>query len=582
MQMASRSTALTVSCTAQVTLWVDPVLVLQNTFLPYADTFPYDRLNCIESIRPPPLEASEPEFVSHAGWLDQVAASLGDEFHSSDTSRARGGRVRPMALVGCSRSGKTRALKELARHLKQVLSTAVIFVSFCEYSQVTVEDEEDPLQALCKRIAYEGLCQETTLEGKRATYKLFDSEKYVIDPDALCRWLGVSPVILFIDELNSLRSATLVGTNAARRFGDFIRCNFLVDDNRYTVFSTHALTTLNSFVDVVDSSASSNRRGMLQTLPLIPNLAIARQKLNSRLKATDAIYYGLLPAMIFMQPKISAKQAIAVSHCNCLAEDEKVQALRGLLRSLFTGDIADVHESLHNLLVARSSEWSEKVIWVPFLLEFVLRTLRFTDRNLNKATTAMADLLRDFKHGKKGSGDPWENLFTFQLLARCFARQADGVLVPKGWFRFQHVNVEFNEPERLPEEMSAYKTWQMVLQDIQLTEAPTIFIFYPTCTDFHTVDVIILYWMDKKLIDVYGYKLQRGSKKPDIIAPTAEIRAKYSGTRHVQSFWVNGTAPRTKRVTNGWSQEMEAIDRFFGESGKYWTPTQWAALSTTS
>ena len=562
----------------------DSAEILQTTLQTKVATFPYDSLNAIESIRPPPLDDKEPEFVSNAGWLDQVASLLSDEFRSSDSSRPHG-RVQPMALVGCSRSGKTRALKELARHLKQVFFTGVIFVSFNDYSQVTVEDEEDPLQALCKRIAFEGLCAETTLEGKRAAYNFFDSEKYVINPNSLRHWLGASPVILFIDELNSLKSATTIGTNAARRFGDFVRRTFLVDENRYTVFSTHALSTLDSFVDVVDSSASSDRRVMLQSLPLIPNLAIARENLCSRLQATDAIYYGLLPAMIFTQPEISAKQANAVSHCNSLAEDEKVHALRGLLRSLFTGDIADVPKSLHNLLVTRSSERSKKVSWVPFLLEFVLRTLTFLDSNLNEATTAMADLLRNFKHARKGSGNHWENLFTFQLMARCFAHQADGVLVPKGWFRFkQHVNVEFNEPARLPEEMSSYNTWQKVLKDIQLTAAPTIFVFSPMCANFHTLDVIILYWMDKKLIDVYGYQLKAGRKTPgpESIAPTADIKAKYRGTRHVQSFWVNGTPPLTKRVIKGWSQESEeAIDQFFGESGRYWTPAHWAALLAT-
>ena len=550
--------------------------------------FPYDKLNAVDSIPPPPLDSSDPEFVSEDGWLDQVTILLRDEFRRSDTSQARDGRVRPLALVGCSRSGKTRALKELARHLKHVLSTGVIFVSFNDYSHVTVEDEKNPLQALCKRIAFEATCKETTLKGKRVAYELFDSEEYIFNPVALSRWLGVTPVVLLIDELNSLKSATKLGTTKAKEFGDFIRRKFLVGENRYTVFSTHTLSTLHLFVEVVDSSDSSDRTVRLHSLPLIPNLAIAREKLNSRLNATDAIYYGLMPAMIFTQPEISVKQMDAVDQCNRLGEVTKVKAFRGLLRSLFTGAVADVPEPLYKLLATRSVEdkrMPQKISWVPFLLEYVLRTLNFEDTNLDVATSAMADLLHNFKHARKGSGDAWENLFTFQLLARCFARQSDGVFVPEGWFRFKHVKVEYNEPERLPGELSSYKTWQAVLKNIQLTEAPTIFIFFPVCANFHTLDVMILYWEGMKLMDVFGYQLKEGNEMPGVksIAPAAAIQLAYRNTRNVKSFWVNGKPTQKKLVTNGWSRQPETvIDRFFGESGRYWTPMQWSALSKAS
>ena len=58
-----------------------------------------------------------------------------------------------MALVQCSRSGKTRALKEIALALKeQIPECVVLSVSFNAFSCVQKWEQEDPIEELCRRM----------------------------------------------------------------------------------------------------------------------------------------------------------------------------------------------------------------------------------------------------------------------------------------------------------------------------------------------------------------------------------------------------------------------------------------------
>jgi hypothetical protein len=67
-------------------------------------------------------------------------------------------RVPPMALVRCSRGGKTRSLRELACLLKTKLpDVAVIFISLNDFSTLETWENNDQIGALCRRIAYMSL-----------------------------------------------------------------------------------------------------------------------------------------------------------------------------------------------------------------------------------------------------------------------------------------------------------------------------------------------------------------------------------------------------------------------------------------
>ena len=166
-------------------------------------------------------------------------------------------------------------------------------VTFNDYSPIEQPNDEDPLQALLQRMVFE--IQTTPNADKKAAYALFRDENYHIDPSCIWRhWLGDGNAILLIDELNNL----LPNKGNTALFGNFIRSQFLIRSGRYLIFSTHVLTTLESLINVVDIS-QSHREAMLQTLPIVQNLSLAREYLNPTLQAREALSLALLPALIY-------------------------------------------------------------------------------------------------------------------------------------------------------------------------------------------------------------------------------------------------------------------------------------------
>ena len=174
-------------------------------------------------------------------------------------------------------------------------------------------------------------------------------------------------------------------------------------------------------------------------------------------------------------------------------------------------------------------------------------------------------------------------LFTFQLLLRCCVHLADDYFIPVAWFEFDDVKIEYNHHMRLKQGI-IYNTWEDVLANILPTKAPTIFIYRPDNALFRTFDAIVLFWKDHKVVDFYGYQLKRGSTMPkaEQVAPNAKITAAYPGLRSVVSFWVRGQASTDQAKCEWKIPQDSTMTRFFGESGRYWTPVYWNTLVNAS
>ena len=67
--------------------------------------YPYQDLPPSHQVQLPIILADEPQFICEDGWMASLADKVVQEFLAYDDSRP-GIRVRSMALVGCSRSGK--------------------------------------------------------------------------------------------------------------------------------------------------------------------------------------------------------------------------------------------------------------------------------------------------------------------------------------------------------------------------------------------------------------------------------------------------------------------------------------------
>ncbi len=81
-----------------------------------------------------PLNKGEPTFIAPSGWIMDQVNFIIEKYANEDTPSER---VPPMALVRCSRGGKTRALKEIGLALKEKMPECVVLsVSFNAFSSV--------------------------------------------------------------------------------------------------------------------------------------------------------------------------------------------------------------------------------------------------------------------------------------------------------------------------------------------------------------------------------------------------------------------------------------------------------------
>jgi hypothetical protein len=150
-----------------------------------------------------------PEFVSGEEW-EGVDLEIRRHLQCSDEDEDdRDGfeRVPPMALVRCSRGGKTRALYEIAKICKEKVKVdSVIYVSFNDSTSLSEWEQDDPLQALCLRIAFAALRKlEQTSKTRAQQFEEFRSRDILVEPKLILQWLGDSSAVLLVDELNNLR-----------------------------------------------------------------------------------------------------------------------------------------------------------------------------------------------------------------------------------------------------------------------------------------------------------------------------------------------------------------------------------------
>jgi hypothetical protein len=193
-----------------------------------------------------PPKDEYPPFTSEEGWLDTTVETVFSRLSEQDSTAER---VPPMALVRCSRGGKTRALCEIAHALKaKQPELCVIYVTLNDFSELTDCEQNDPITALCRRIAF---AARRDFDWKESLNQFATWMETTVSPNVIERWLGDSPCVLLIDELNNLESLELQGDNGARLCSRFLKSNFLSKENRYMVFSSHVVTTttqLSSFM----------------------------------------------------------------------------------------------------------------------------------------------------------------------------------------------------------------------------------------------------------------------------------------------------------------------------------------------
>jgi hypothetical protein len=523
----------------------------------------------------PPLDVSSagtpPPFTSEVGWLESTVESIWEKFESEDSGSWR---VPPMALVRCSRGGKTRALKEIARRLKKERpEVCVLYVSLNDFSSIETKEQVDPTGALCRRIAFSAM-KGQDFEDLGAQFGPFLQKS--ASQNLIRDWLGQSPCVLLVDELNNLKSLERYGDESARECAFFLKKMFLNLKNRYLVFSSHVVSTTLQLSTFMESSSS--REVILRTLPVIPKVTIAAQNFKwTELNAREVLYYGRVPALVHEARLDSEtygnihlpnqKRREALKRCQDLVTDEKMILL---LQSFLDGRPNLVPEPLHQLMDSCSLD---KIRWIPFHMMEVLQSLSLScSQDLRLLLRHIVELFDSFKGAKNLSGDGWESLFVIVLLIRSVSGMFDNCLLPlrEGMVGCK---VFFNRFLDLRDGKSfedICEVQDLVNRMEPPQQFPSIVVYYPSHNSFKLYDAVVAAYDRNGSRQLFGYQLKEGKEIPRKLADDDLL---------IRSYVVRGQAAQLPKELRKWTIVSEQeIEVFLGESGMMWTPSKWKDL----
>jgi hypothetical protein len=504
----------------------------------------------------PVIGNDEPEFCAEEGWLTSVTESILEGLDQVETPTSR---VSPMALVRCSRGGKTRALEELAHSLRKGQpGLSVVFVSFNNYSVIKEWEHADPVSALCRRIAFAAL---NLPHPSKHDYDAF--AKTLVTVDDVVTWLHGSKCVLLIDELNLLK----MSKSHAADFTDFLKTRFLLDAGRFFVFSSHVMPSSESLSNFMDNM--SNRGVNLCQLPLIPSLVDARRKLECpTLAIREALFRARVPALISVTlgkgtPTFDKRQA-ALESVSTLWSDNHVMEL---LRSFVSGHAEHILEPLLQLM----SSNRDGIVWIPFHMQHVLRSAADVERlspSIHGALRIITDLLDAFERGKTGGGDSWEALFVIALLIRLMVKEDHSLLFLEDSTLHQcHVsynklwngNYSFEDAKSLKDLLAGM---------VEPEQFPHVAVYYPPHSSFAIYDVIVAVYDSKKERTLRGYQLKEGREIPA-----------NPGTECFKSILIRGIAAQRRNELRQWViASDDDIDSFLGTTGVTLAPKAWREM----
>lgn len=525
------------------------------------------RLCCpLDAVLVPPIHVDAPRFTASKNWLEDTCKTIMQSYHQNEDDMG-GERISPMALVRCSRGGKTRALYEIANRLSSSNPRIpVIFVTLNDFSCVDIRDRADPVSAICKRIAFAALSGRIFAESSKQWKSLAGN---FVSVEQINSWLGNQGCVLLVDELNNLQMGQDLST--------FLKDFFLKPTNRFLVFSSHVLATSQQLSDFMESASS--RQVVVQHLPLVPSLKIAIESFDwPELNARQVLFYGSVPALVYEARK-NSEQEIGV-HLPSAKRDAAINAckegnlvtdatIRHVLGSFITGDYRDVLAPLSQLMdtgTIRDGDEVRRIIrWIPYHMIPVLR--EFAKATGWDILRTIPDLFDQFRNAKRKSGDGWEALFVCVLLIRCLSRTFEANVFP---LRADlEYSVSFNWPFSLKVDFDT-KNLDVFLEGIVPPATfPHIAVYHPTHNMFELYDLLVVVWFTGNAVERYGFQLKEGAALP----------TKDAGMWFKKSYVIRGQAAQQEKEGSGWVRpSQDSISAFFGQSGSLWKPSNWEML----
>lgn len=524
-----------------------------------------------------PLEVPLPEitekvevmpFLAKPGWLD---VSCTEVLKQADLVDSDNPRVSPIALVRCSRGGKTRSIKEIVKKVRETREDyGLVFVTFNSETPLAKPMYHDPIGELCVRIAYAAL-KEKGEGGFREFYSSNEVGKEWVE-----KWLQspkgqpMKKCILFVDELN------LVLDKADDGLASFLKENFVCPEERGLVFTSHVASTNTRLAEFM--SSPGNREVILRPLPTIPSLFETRNAFRMQdLSAQEALYFGMIPGLILekkLNHEIKERRAQKlhgyIDSLHEMGQDQAVLSLSNLLLTLLTGHPFDPFQEL---MTADLNLQGDIVLrWIPFHMVEVLSAISnkyiFLPESIRGCLKGIVALLGTFRTAKKESGDAWEALFLIVLIIRCITRQFLQEVVPLVALP-REVEVWYNGPYTPNGDFFSTDP-RRFLAGIPMDEKKKIGIYYPPHARFNTYDVILAYWDGGGARFLFGYQLKEGKN----------ISNSYAMDKHFDgSYLIKGEAPANSSTSKLWQVvKKQDLETYFGESAAQWSPQNWKRL----
>jgi hypothetical protein len=556
---------------------------LSHTFfnLPHSQCFP-GNFNAPSKVQIPPTDNKSPTtFLAKGDWLQGTMDIINEGLMSEDTENLR---VSPMALVRCSRGGKTRSLRELGFKLKKERpEAAVIFVSFNHFSPLQEWEQVDPLGALCRRIAF------AASSDQSESHQYNEFCQMDVKSDHILKWLANTPCVLLIDELNNISPRV---DDAMKSLVSFLTQNFLTPRDRYFVFSSHLVETTRKWESYFSTISHSSRKVIVQPLPLAPSLIQIATAFNWwTISPTIVLYCGLIPAMLRMyrqeemsvikQHLPSSKRDAVIQLCidSGLVNDSSV---KWLLASFFSN--IPSNESMPPLRPLMDFD-SRNEVWIPFHLITVLREFaRYTSPGLERIVRHIANLLDDaLLHSKTRRGDGWEALFQSVLLIRLLSNSFHSglCLLPLPLEEYKDCHISHNELLNGKNRLDQITSINSLVANIGTPlKFPAIAVYSPTNAKFVDYDLVLALFDKNQVRTLFGYQLKKGKVRPgDTIKQGVKNRTSPLLNRH---FWIRGIPSQTTESRRDkWTLVNENdIKEFFGASGSSWIPSQWDQLQS--
>jgi len=511
-----------------------------------------------------PMEQNRPPFLTEK-WLRDNVNLIAQSYDARDTPAVP---VLPAAFVRCGRGGKTRALLELTRALKDRFNSeevAVIYISFTAHSSLLKWETMNPIDAICRRIAFAAL---PNTAGE--SFEKF-AETVEVSSSAVLKWLGNTPRILLIDELDSFTNLQNPESILMQEMGAFLKMNFLSRANQYFVFSSKGMLTTDQLSQFLE------RAVLIRELPIVADLFIAAKNCEyPALGRNDLLFYGCIPSLVYLSergnsfiPNESGQNAIT----QCVKDGVSESLIDNLLRSFLDGNPDLVPPALLPLMDTTADK---KVRWIPHNMVKALRELvKVAPRKYDLYFYMLKTICNYFDASVSFGG--WKRLFVIVLLIRILSNQFDGKLLPLDVDEFKDCSVSHNYFMESKTDRALYLCTN-VDEYIRSFTTPDVFphiaVFCPNHAKFEVFDVIVAAFDKKGERTLYGYKLrpESGRVKPLDLTKHDWLREKWF--QSIYSVASNSVA------AEGWIAPNEKdLDAFFGFSGQRWTPHRWFALN---